>query len=346
MSINVAVVGATGLVGQELLRIVEAEGAPLTKLGLFASQASAGMRQRWLGEDHQVVALDAADFSAYHAVFFCVGDELSARHVPSALAAGCSVIDKSNAFRLAPDVPLLVVGVNDEAVTPSSRLVANPNCTTIILVHALWPLQRRFGLKRVWVATYQSASGAGAPGVRKLSADLESAGPPDAMLGHAPGDAASFAYNVVPAIGSLDSAGRCGEEAKLIAESRKILDEPGLPMAAHTVRVPVVVGHSMAVSVELGQHATATDTAAALASSPDVQFIEHGCPTPVTASSHDRVEVGRLRSEDGIENGWSFFVSGDNLRIGAALNGWRIFKLMLAAGAVSASARSTSVGRQ
>jgi len=345
MSISLAVVGATGLVGQELLRIIEAEGLPLDKLGLFASQASAGMRQRWLGEDRQVEALDTAAFSGYDAALFCVGDELSAQYVPTALAAGCSVIDKSNAYRLAPDVPLVVAGVNDGAITPASRLVANPNCTTIILVHALWPLQQRFGLKRVWVATYQSASGAGAPGVSKLSADLESAGPPEAMLGHPPSDAASFAYNVVPAIGSLDSAGRCGEEAKLIAESRKILDEPGLPMAAHAVRVPVVVGHSMAVSVELSQHATATDMAAALASSPDVQVIEHGFPTPVTAASHDRVEVGRLRSEDGIENGWSFFVSGDNLRIGAALNGWRILRLMLAAGAVGAQPKSTSVGR-
>lgn len=330
--LRLAIAGATGLVGQELLRILEAQGPPVADLGLYASAHSAGQGQHWLGRDWQVADLATCDFAGYDLAFFCIGDELSARYVPLALAAGCAVIDKSNAFRLKADVPLVVGGVNDEAVTPHTPLVANPNCSTIILVHALAPLLRQFGLSRVWVATYQSVSGAGGPGVDKLAAELALAGDPRAMLERPDITPGSFAYNVVPGIGRLDDLGRCGEEAKLVDESRKILACEDLAVVAHAARVPVVIGHSMAVTVELQRSATIEQVAGAWQAAPDVAYLAQELPAPVDSARHERVAAGRLRREPQLEHGWSFFISGDNLRLGAALNGWRIMRRMLAAG--------------
>lgn len=335
IGLRLAIAGATGLVGQELLRILEAQGPDTEYLGLYASASSAGQVQHWLKRDWEVADLAQCDFARYDLAFFCIGDELSAHYVPLARAAGCAVVDKSNAFRLALDVPLVVGGVNDQAVTALTPLVANPNCSTIILAHALAPLLKYFGLARVWVATYQSVSGAGGPGVEKLATELEQAGAPGALLARPEVAAGSFAYNVVPGIGSLDQLGRCGEEAKLVDETRKILAKPELPIIAHAARVPVVVGHSMAVTVELLHPATQEQLAGAWRDAPDLRYLASALPSPVASARHDQVEVGRLRPEPQLEHGWSFFISGDNLRLGAALNGWRIMQRLLAAGVLA-----------
>lgn len=335
MGLKLAVAGATGLVGQELLRIVE-QHTGIEQLGLLASAASAGTMQSWLGRQWQVEDLAECSFAQYDAAFFCVGDELSAKHVPRALAAGCAVVDKSNAFRLAPDVPLVVGGVNDQAIKPASKLVANPNCSTIILAHALAPLARKYGLRRVWAATYQSVSGAGGPGVEQLAREIADRGAPHELLKRPQTDAESFAYNVVPAIGRLDGLGRCGEEAKLVEETRKILGQPQLQVIAHSARVPVVIGHSIAVTVELDEQAPADELADAWWEAPDVLYMGEGLPEPLSAARHDQVEVGRLRPEPQLKHGWSFFVSGDNLRLGAALNGWRILETMIETGVLGA----------
>lgn len=332
--LRLAIAGATGLVGQELLRILEAQGPPTERLGLFASSASAGLVQRWAGREWEVEDLSRCDFAQYDLAFFCIGDELSARYVPIARRAGCAVVDKSNAFRFDPEVPLVVGGVNDGAISASTGLVANPNCSTIILAHALAPLGARFGLRRVWVATYQSVSGAGGPGVAKLSGELAASGNPGMLLARPELDAGTYAYNVVPGIGGLDALGRCGEETKLVEETRKILSLPGLPFIAHAVRVPVVIGHSMAVTVELGHQASLDDVITAWQRAADLRYLDEALPTPVSSARHDQVEVGRLRAEPQLEHGVSFFISGDNLRLGAALNGWRIMQRMLAAGAL------------
>lgn len=332
--LRLAIAGATGLVGQELLRIIQAQGPKIDQLGLFASSHSAGQSQQWLGREWTVQDLASCDFALYDLAFFCIGDELSAKYVPDAMAAGCAVVDKSNAFRLDPAVPLVVSGVNDSVITAESKLVANPNCSTIILVHALAPLLSRFGLERVWVATYQSVSGAGGPGVEKLEAELALAGVPTALLARPELGAGGFAYNVVPGIGRLDSLGRCGEETKLVEESRKILTQPELPLIAHAVRVPVVVGHSMAVTVELSHPASEAEIIAAWHDAADMRFTNSELPEPVSSARLDQVEAGRLRAEPQLEHGWSFFISGNNLRLGAALNGWRIMRQMLAAGVV------------
>lgn len=332
--LRLAIAGATGLVGQELLRIIQAQGPKVDQLGLFASSHSAGQSQQWLSREWTVQDLAQCDFAQFDLAFFCIGDELSAQYVPAALEAGCAVVDKSNAFRLDPAVPLVVSGVNDSVITAQSKLVANPNCSTIIMAHALAPLLCSFGLARVWVATYQSVSGAGGPGVEKLAIELSQAGVPAAMLARPVHGPESFAYNVVPGIGRLDNLGRCSEEAKLVDETRKILAQPRLCIIAHAARVPVVIGHSMAVTIELSRAATQADIVAAWQASADVRYLGGELPEPVNSARHDYVDMGRLRHEPQLEHGWSFFISGDNLRLGAALNGWRIMRHMLEAGVV------------
>jgi aspartate-semialdehyde dehydrogenase len=331
MNGRIAIVGATGLVGAKLLEIARNAAIPGDQLGLFASSASAG--QPVLYRDTELVVEDLAEcnFGSFRGVFFCIGDELSASYVPQALDAGCLVVDKSNAFRMNPEVPLVVAGVNDAAVNGESRLAANPNCTTIVLCHALAPLAAAFGLKSVWTASYQSVSGAGrdaATGLIEESAQLiESYGGAPAQ----PGNPESTGFNVLPAIGSMDEAGRCSEEAKLINETRKILSARALPVTAHTVRVPVTVGHAVAVTVELDTAASTTELQAKWRDAADIRFMESGLPTPAGSAQHDQVEVGRLRQEDAAGKLFSFFACGDNINIAAALNGWRIYRLLAAA---------------
>jgi aspartate-semialdehyde dehydrogenase len=254
--------------------------------------------------------------------------------VPLARQAGCAVVDKSNAFRLDPLVPLVVDGINEWMLDANSDLAANPNCSTIILAHTLEPLLQHCGLSRVWVATYQSVSGAGGPGVDKLTAELHETGAPDAMLSRPDCEPGTFAYNVVPGIGKLDALGRCGEETKLVEETRKILDRPTLPVIAHAVRVPVVIGHSMAVTVELEWERNLEQILAAWGASPHLRLMDAALPGPISSAQHDQVEIGRVRAEPQLEHGWSFFIAGDNLRLGAALNGYRIMRRMIAAGSL------------
>jgi len=333
MELRLAIVGATGLVGRELLRIMAVEGFAPRELGLFASEQSAGDSIEWQGRSWPVQALTECDFNQYDAAFFCVGDELSAQYVPQALDAGCAVVDKSNTYRLDPVVPLIVPGVNDHALAPGTRLVANPNCTTIVLMHALALLAKNFGLQRLFVATYQSVSGAGKGGVAQLKSELAAIGPIDSTE-HIQTEPTHIAFNVLAGIGRIDEQGRAGEEAKLIEESRKLLELPELNIACHAVRVPVFVGHAIAVSVELDRAADEQELLDVWSGSPNIMLMGAALPTPAGAAGHDLVEVGRVRREPALDNGWSFFVCGDNVNIGAALNGWRILKLMNAVGAV------------
>lgn len=322
---KLAIIGASGLVGAEYLRIIERNPAGIDELIPVASSRSAGGTMHALGRDQLIRDLAHFDFSECDFALFCVGDELSRRFVPAALEAGVAVVDKSNAYRMDPQVPLVVGGVNDDAVDKGCRLVANPNCSTIILCHGLKPLQQ-FGISRVWVATYQSMSGAGRAGVEKLSVDIGNA-VQDAS-GRSDAEEDSIAHNVIPGIGGLDAELRCSEESKLLNETRKILDVPDLPVIPHAVRVPVSVGHSMAVSVEFERHVTVDRILSAWNGSEDLSLRLEGLPGPLSSSRHEKVEVGRLREEPGLQRGWSFFLSGDNLNIGAALNGWRLLQLL------------------
>jgi aspartate-semialdehyde dehydrogenase len=328
-SMRIALIGATGLVGRELLEIAAAQTQLPCSFGLFASAESAGQPIRFGNDELVVQALADCDFGAFEAAFFCIGDDLSAQYVPRALEAGCLVVDKSNAFRMQPGVPLVVAGVNDGAVDAASRLAANPNCSTIILAHALAPWCS-FGVAGVWVATYQSVSGAGKSGPERLAQGLAEQPLSGATLPRPAFDAGGFAHNVVPAVGGLDAQGRCSEETKLVHETRKVFSRPQLRVVAHATRVPVLVGHSLAVTVELEQAVTAEQLQQAWSAAPDVRSMASGWPTPLSAMHHHQVEVGRLRAEDETGRMWSFFASGDNLTLGAALNGWRILALLAA----------------
>jgi aspartate-semialdehyde dehydrogenase len=192
---RIAVAGATGLVGRRLLQIMQHSGIKADTIGAYASESSAGEKLAYGEATLEVSALADCDFGSYAAALFCVGDELSAQYVPQALDAGCAVVDKSNAFRLDPEVPLVVAGVNDAAVEKQHRLVANPNCTTIVLLHALAPLARGFGLRSLWAATYQSASGAGTAATERLISDVQSSGFDAAQEIGAVGSPGSLAFN-------------------------------------------------------------------------------------------------------------------------------------------------------
>lgn len=339
MSLRLAIAGATGIVGRRMLRIIESAGALPERLGLLASPGSAGTQIEVGGQPYVVESLAEADFSEYDAAFFCVGDELSQRYVPQALAAGCAVVDKSGVYRLDPQVPLVVPGVNDSVVSSATQLIANPNCSTIILLHALAPLAREFGLRSAFAATYQSVSGAGRDGVDALDSQSRRAldsGP----LEQERLESGQFAFNVLPQIGRLDEQGRCSEEAKLVEESRKILALPGLQMIAHAARVPVAIGHGVAVTASFETEPDLRRVAELWNSSPVLRYLPDGLPTPVSCAGHDLVECGRLRRESALPNALSFFVCGDNVNIGAALNGWRILGLLKAAGALGRTAVS------
>lgn len=334
MALRLAIAGATGVVGSELLDIINHQQPQLSDIGLYASSSSVGQQREVLGLSRQVEDLATCDFSQFDAALFCIGDELSEKYVPVALAAGCAVIDKSNTYRMKADVPLVVAGTNAALITAETKLVANPNCTTIVMVHALSPLQRRIGLHSVFAATYQSVTGAGRPGAIKLLDELAKAEADPFNLRPAALTRDSIAQNVHPQIGRLNELGQASEEAKLINETRKILDKAELQVVAHAVRVPVIIGHAIAVTVELDKPVEADELQAAWAESPTCEYLDHELPTPLSSSRHDRVEIGRLRAEPQLQNGWSFFVCGDNLRIGAALNGWWILEAMAKAGAV------------
>ncbi|MCB1186793.1 aspartate-semialdehyde dehydrogenase [bacterium] len=325
---RLAIIGASGLVGGEYLRIIAAQRSGVTEVIPVASSRSAGSSLELGGMELTVRDLAQFDFADCDYALFCVGDDLSREYVPQALAAGCHVVDKSNAYRMDPQVPLVVGGANDGDITPQTKLVANPNCSTIILVHGIKSLAQ-FGIRRIWVATYQSMSGAGRAGIDKLVNEIDEYGlDPQSGRADCPEDA--IAYNVVPGIGGMDSELRCSEERKLLQETRKILSMPDLAVVPHAVRVPVSVGHSMAVSVEFDTAVSAEAIEEAWSRDSDVLYRRDSLPSPLAASRHDMVEAGRLRAEDGIGNGWSFFLSGDNINLGAALNGWRLLSLIRA----------------
>lgn len=334
MGFNLAIAGATGVVGSELIDIINEQQPHLAEVGLFASSASAGEQREVLGQLRPVQDLAECDFNRYDAALFCIGDELSAKYVPLALSAGCAVVDKSNTYRLEPAVPLVVAGVNEHALTAETKLVANPNCTTIVMLQAVGPLHHSFGIRSIFAATYQSVSGAGRPGVSKLCSELASAPVDPFTLRPAQLTRDSIAHNVLAQIGRLNELGQAGEEVKLIQETRKILEAVELPVVAHAVRVPVIVGHSIAITVELEAPVRAEQLVGAWMDSAACAYMADELPTPLTSSRKDVVEIGRLRAEPQLRHGWSFFVCGDNLRIGAALNGWWILEAMSKAGAV------------
>ena len=341
---TLAVVGATGAVGTVMLDLLSTREDVWGEIRLIASPRSAGRRLTVRGEEVEVVALSEQAFEGVDVAMFDVPDEVSAAWVPVAAASGAICVDNSGAFRMDPEVPLVVPEVNpDDALRRPKGVIANPNCTTLSLIVAVGALHRAFGLEELVVASYQAASGAGQAGIDTLYAQVEKVS--GGKLGQRAGDVraavgdlgpfpAPLALNVVPWAGSLKDAGWSSEELKIRNESRKILGLPSLRVNATCVRVPVITTHSVAVHARFSQPVSREDVWETLRTAPGVVLNddpERGeYPTPADVVGTDPTWVGRVRESLDDPHGIEFFVCGDNLRKGAALNTAQIAELIAA----------------
>lgn len=331
---RIAVVGATGLVGVELFNLVDSGYFPeCDEIVPIASNDSIGKSISCFGREWKCLPLETSSFEGVALASFSVGDSLSAEWIPKLLDAfpKIKIVDKSNAFRMDGRVPLVACGVNDNAITHTDRLVANPNCTTIQLALAVKPLANAFGIERVIASTYQSVSGAGRDGIEHLREEIDLFG---GNYDLAELRSSGTAHNVLPQIGSLDDSGFAGEETKIMVELAKILNITDLKITATACRVDVFVGHSISIFVRLGKPVSFEEVEAHLRNGYGLDYFPNHpqvYPTPISASrpDYDLVQVGRLRqsNEDGTE--YSLFCCANNLRIGAALNAIRIARRML-----------------
>ena len=332
---RIAVLGATGVVGREMLRTLEERSFPLDELVALASPRSEGVRLTFRDRSVEVRAVDQDGFEGVDLALFSAGATASRDWAPHAVAAGAVVVDNSPAFRMDPGVPLVIPEINADSVASHRGIVANPNCTAITALMAVAPLHRAAGLRRMVVSSYQSVSGAGRRGVSELmeqveklrgtEEDLVRPDPESLPAGEAFGR--TIAYNVLPRGGTFEEDGSTTEERKLLDESRKILGLPDLEVAATVVRVPVVVGHSVSVYVELDRDLPPDEAREALAAFPGVEVVDDPgadrFPTPIDAAGRDEVLVGRIRLGPRPRS-LLLFAAGDNLRKGAALNAVQI----------------------
>ena len=336
---RVGIVGATGQVGGVMRTLLVERGFPIDEIRMFASARSAGTTLGFNGADITVEDASTADPSGLDIALFSAGASSSRELAPRFAAAGVTVIDNSSAFRMDPDVPLVVSEVNpDAARTAPKGIIANPNCTTMAAMPVLKPLHDAAGLTRVIAATYQAVSGGGIAGVAELDVQGRAVADGAAALTY-DGRAAQFpaaekfartiAYNVVALAGSLvdDGSGETDEEQKLRNESRKILDIPDLAVSGTCVRVPVFTGHSLSINAEFAQPIDVATATSLLATAPGVELAD--VPTPLDAAGRDPSYVGRIRQDPGVPDGrgLALFVSNDNLRKGAALNAVQIAEL-------------------
>jgi aspartate-semialdehyde dehydrogenase len=342
MSYRVAVVGATGAVGREMLKTLAERRFPVSEVAALASGRSAGAEVSF-GERQvlKVRNLETFDFRGWDIGLFSPGAAVSAVHAPRAAEAGCVVIDNTSHFRMEPDVPLVVPEVNPHALVRFSRrnIIANPNCSTIQMVVALHPLHKRFKIKRVVVATYQSVSGAGKEAMDELYAHtkqlfVHEQSPPQQFT-------KEIAFNCIPHIDRFMEDGSTKEEWKMVVETKKILD-PDIAVHATCVRVPVFIGHGEAVNVEFAKPVSVAEVRTALHEADGVQIIDQredgGYATPLDCVGEDAVYVSRIRKDPTVENGLSFWCVADNLRKGAALNAVQIAETLLARGLLTKKA--------
>ncbi|MBM3670639.1 MAG: aspartate-semialdehyde dehydrogenase [Actinobacteria bacterium] len=340
--IRVGVVGATGVVGTEMLRVLEDRSFPVAELRAYASPRSEGRLLPFAGGEVTCEVLRDGCFDGLDLVVVDVDDPLALEWAPRAAAAGAKVVDNSAAFRMEPDVPLVVAEINPEDLQDLPRGITScPNCTTMVLVTALAPLHRAAEIDRMVVSTYQSVSGAGQPGVDELAGQWTKGAGREDVLSRAgaldgavePGDVWSkpIAGNVIPLAGSLGDDGLTSEERKLRDESRKILHAPEMRVRGTCVRVPVYVGHAMSANVQFKQSMSRADAAAILSDAPGVSLVDgpDGAPTPLESAGIDPVLVGRIRDDDTQPNTIDIWVAGDNLRKGAALNAVQLAELLL-----------------
>ncbi|MGE4133726.1 MAG: aspartate-semialdehyde dehydrogenase [Bdellovibrionales bacterium] len=326
--IKVGVVGATGLVGEVFLKLLEERRFPVQELRLFASDRSAGTKLSFAGQKIEVNALSPTAFDGLDLVFFSSGDDISKEWAPRAVKSGAIAVDNSNAFRMDSSVELIVPEVNGERLAHRTpRVIANPNCSTIQLVCALKPLMQDFGLESVHVASYQAISGAGRPAYEEFTSQLR-----QVLAGEEISEPQVFphpiAQNCIPQIGGFDPSGFCTEELKIMRESKKILGLPDLRITAFTVRIPSWNAHAEAVWVRLGQVVDREQILASLGRGIGLRIEDDPkksvYPTPLRYSGSDPVGVGRLHQDPDDPQTWLMWVVADNLRKGAALNGIQI----------------------
>ena len=340
--VSIGIMGATGLVGTEMLRILDERAFPVSELRAYASERSLGRKLPFAGGEVTCEILRAGCFEGLDLVIVDVDDPLAAEWAPQAVAAGARVVDNSAAFRMDPDIPLVIAEVNPGDLASLPKGIAScPNCTTMIPVTALAPLHRAARIDRLVVSSYQSVSGAGQVGLHELdaqwtklagrAAELQRAGTLDAPIVEGEVWSKPIAGNVIPLAGSVKEAGYTSEEWKMIHETRKILHDDDIQCTVTCVRVPVFVGHAVSANVRFHRPMSKAETVELLRDAPGVRLVDDGdgFPTPLEAAGIDPVLVGRVR-EDGSEPGSiNLWITGDNLRKGAALNAVQMAEILI-----------------
>ena len=339
---NVAILGATGAVGQEFLKLIEERNFPFAELRLLASSRSAGTEIPFMGKKYIVEEATSESFKDIDIALFA-GGSISTEFAPYAVKAGAVVIDNSSAFRMDPEVPLVVPEVNPQAILKHKGIIANPNCSTIIMVMALKPIYDLAKIKRIIVSTYQAVSGAGKEGIDELTNQVKAYSEGKAMEAKILPSASlekhyPIAFNLIPQIDIFLDNLYTKEEMKMVNETRKILEDYDIKITATTVRVPVYRSHAESVNVEFEDEISVEKAREVLAAFPGVTLTdkpeEQVYPMPLETSGKDDVEVGRIRRDYSIDNALNFWVCGDQIRKGAALNALQIAEYMIANGLV------------
>jgi aspartate-semialdehyde dehydrogenase len=323
---NVAIAGATGAVGAELIRLLKEREFPVRQLKLLASEKSVGKKLEFKGERIPVELLSKDSFRGVDLALFSAGAARSKQFAGSAVESGAVVIDNSSAFRMDEEVPLVIPEINSADISSHRGIIANPNCTTIIALMALYPLHRTFGVRRVIASSYQAVSGAGARAINELSvqsnAHLRSEKVEPEVFPH------PIAFNVLPQVDVFSETGYTKEEIKFVNESRKIMHHPALRASITCVRVPVFRAHSVAVHAEFERPVSVESARDALAKSPGLEVVDNpgakAYPMPLNCAGKNNCEVGRIRIDSAFDNGLAFWVCGDQLLKGAALNALQI----------------------
>ena len=344
--VRVAILGATGAVGTELIQLLDSRNFPISRLKLLASERSAGKTLTFKGEKLPVEPVKESSFKDFDLVLASAGGSTSQAWAKTIVEAGAVMVDNSSAFRMEPGVPLIVPEINPEAAAHHQGIIANPNCTTILLGVAIYPLHQVQALKRVVVSTYQSASGAGARAMEEVKvqsqAILNGQDPQPEIFPY------PLAFNLFPHNSSLNQEGYCTEEMKMVKETRKIFNEPDLRITATCVRVPVLRAHSEAVNLEFDSPFEVAKARQILANAPGVKLLEdwqkNYFPMPIDASGKDEVLVGRIRQDISHPNGLELWLCGDQIRKGAALNAVQIAELLIEKNWLKSAASVATVG--
>ena len=340
---HIAIVGATGAAGSELLRVLERRNFPVATLRPIGSARSVGKSVRFCGESIAVEKLGRGSFDNIDIAFFSAGGDVSREYVPIACQSDTIAIDKSSAFRMDPHVPLVIPEINAQDLRLHRGIIANPNCTTTVMLMALHPLHTVFHVRRVFAATYQAVSGSGHRGVEELTQQTKEMGqnqPGSSAFAKATADRPSgatffphpIAFNLLPHVDAFLESGYTKEEAKMQDEARKIMHSPALRVSATCVRVPVYRAHSVAVTAEFQRPLSVEQAREILSKAPGLELVDephnNRYPMPLTVAGKDNCQVGRVRFDCAFENGLSFWVAGDQLLKGAALNAVQIAELL------------------